>query len=209
MPGNGRRGTTHTAMRGTPFPNANGRSEAGYGRSRMRPRNGKLCGHASCSIGCGPWVVHSPMRSATSGMQGTTAPAAGFMQQRHGLVDNFMWANDYPHHEGTGPHSAAAIERHHGPAQRSAAHQNSRAQCGAVLRLRSAGTATPGGVGGRSLSDIPTAHYTAPAFRKRSRSWGLQPASCCNIPAVCSPCNGAGCMVTGDSDKRTGQPIMA
>ena len=31
--------------------------------------------------------------------------------QLHGLVDNFMWANDYPHHEGTWPHSAAAIER--------------------------------------------------------------------------------------------------
>ncbi len=28
-----------------------------------------------------------------------------------GLVDNFMWANDYPHHEGTWPHSAQAIER--------------------------------------------------------------------------------------------------
>ena len=29
----------------------------------------------------------------------------------HGLVDNFMWANDYPHHEGSWPHSAEAIER--------------------------------------------------------------------------------------------------
>ena len=29
----------------------------------------------------------------------------------HGLLDNFLWANDYPHHEGTWPHSAAAIER--------------------------------------------------------------------------------------------------
>jgi predicted TIM-barrel fold metal-dependent hydrolase len=29
----------------------------------------------------------------------------------HDLVDNFMWANDYPHHEGTWPHSAEAIER--------------------------------------------------------------------------------------------------
>ena len=29
----------------------------------------------------------------------------------HDLVDNFMWANDYPHHEGTWPHSATAIER--------------------------------------------------------------------------------------------------
>ncbi|MFP6748412.1 MAG: amidohydrolase family protein [Alphaproteobacteria bacterium] len=28
-----------------------------------------------------------------------------------GLVDNVLWANDYPHHEGTWPHSAAAIER--------------------------------------------------------------------------------------------------
>lgn len=33
------------------------------------------------------------------------------MAERHGLVDNFMWANDYPHHEGTWPHSAQAIER--------------------------------------------------------------------------------------------------
>jgi len=28
-----------------------------------------------------------------------------------GLTKNYMWANDYPHHEGTWPHSAAAIER--------------------------------------------------------------------------------------------------
>jgi predicted TIM-barrel fold metal-dependent hydrolase len=27
------------------------------------------------------------------------------------LVDSFMWGNDYPHHEGTWPHSAEAIER--------------------------------------------------------------------------------------------------
>jgi len=26
-------------------------------------------------------------------------------------IDNFMWGNDYPHHEGTWPHSAEAIER--------------------------------------------------------------------------------------------------
>jgi predicted TIM-barrel fold metal-dependent hydrolase len=29
----------------------------------------------------------------------------------HDLVGNFMWANDFPHHEGTWPHSAQAIER--------------------------------------------------------------------------------------------------
>ncbi len=27
------------------------------------------------------------------------------------LMGNFLWANDYPHHEGTWPHSAEAIER--------------------------------------------------------------------------------------------------
>ncbi|MGH7819617.1 MAG: amidohydrolase family protein, partial [Candidatus Binatia bacterium] len=27
------------------------------------------------------------------------------------LADNFLWANDYPHHEGSWPHSAEAIER--------------------------------------------------------------------------------------------------
>ena len=31
--------------------------------------------------------------------------------RKFGLEDNFCWANDYPHHEGTFPHSAAAIER--------------------------------------------------------------------------------------------------
>jgi predicted TIM-barrel fold metal-dependent hydrolase len=28
-----------------------------------------------------------------------------------GLADNFLWANDYPHDEGSWPHSAPAIER--------------------------------------------------------------------------------------------------
>jgi predicted TIM-barrel fold metal-dependent hydrolase len=27
------------------------------------------------------------------------------------LVDNMLWANDYPHHEGLWPHSAEGIER--------------------------------------------------------------------------------------------------
>ena len=30
------------------------------------------------------------------------------------LVDNYLWANDYPHHEGSWPHSAASIERQMG-----------------------------------------------------------------------------------------------
>jgi predicted TIM-barrel fold metal-dependent hydrolase len=38
-------------------------------------------------------------------------PAGLALAERRGLTDNFMWANDYPHHEGTWPHSAEAIER--------------------------------------------------------------------------------------------------
>ncbi len=38
-------------------------------------------------------------------------PAGLGLAREHDLVDNFLWANDYPHHEGTWPHSAAAIER--------------------------------------------------------------------------------------------------
>ena len=33
------------------------------------------------------------------------------LAREHDLVGNFLWANDYPHHEGTWPHSGAAIER--------------------------------------------------------------------------------------------------
>ncbi len=33
------------------------------------------------------------------------------LAREYGLVDNFLWANDFPHHEGTWPHSAQAIER--------------------------------------------------------------------------------------------------
>ncbi len=37
--------------------------------------------------------------------------AAVALVEKFGLQDNFMWANDYPHHEGLWPHSAEAIER--------------------------------------------------------------------------------------------------
>ena len=33
------------------------------------------------------------------------------LARKYDLVDNLLWANDYPHHEGSWPHSAAAIER--------------------------------------------------------------------------------------------------
>ena len=48
--------------------------------------------------------------------------ASTFSEDRSGLallepfnlVENALWANDYPHHEGTWPHSAEAIERQMG-----------------------------------------------------------------------------------------------
>jgi predicted TIM-barrel fold metal-dependent hydrolase len=36
------------------------------------------------------------------------------MAEAYDLADNFLWANDYPHHEGSWPHSAEAIERNMG-----------------------------------------------------------------------------------------------
>jgi predicted TIM-barrel fold metal-dependent hydrolase len=41
-------------------------------------------------------------------------PAGLDLAVKNRLVDNFMWANDYPHAEGTWPHSAQAIEREMG-----------------------------------------------------------------------------------------------
>lgn len=41
---------------------------------------------------------------------GEDAPGLDLMRD-YGLSGNFLWANDFPHHEGTWPHSAAAIER--------------------------------------------------------------------------------------------------
>ena len=41
---------------------------------------------------------------------GEDAPGLDLMRS-HGLSNNFLWANDFPHHEGTWPHSAAAVER--------------------------------------------------------------------------------------------------
>jgi predicted TIM-barrel fold metal-dependent hydrolase len=38
-------------------------------------------------------------------------PVGLALVEQFGLTNNMMWANDYPHHEGTWPHSAEAIER--------------------------------------------------------------------------------------------------
>ncbi len=48
----------------------------------------------------------------TNGFASFQEDKAGLdLAREHGLTDNFLWANDFPHHEGTWPHSAAAIER--------------------------------------------------------------------------------------------------
>lgn len=41
--------------------------------------------------------------------------SATYQVEQFGLENNFMWANDYPHHEGSWPHSAEAIERTFNP----------------------------------------------------------------------------------------------
>lgn len=41
-------------------------------------------------------------------------PAGMRLVEEFNLQDNFCWANDYPHHEGTFPHSSEAIEREFG-----------------------------------------------------------------------------------------------
>jgi predicted TIM-barrel fold metal-dependent hydrolase len=41
--------------------------------------------------------------------------AATMTAEHFGLEGNLMWANDYPHHEGSWPHSAEAIERSFDP----------------------------------------------------------------------------------------------
>jgi hypothetical protein len=69
----------HTAR--MPFPDLNGHSATTCERSGMSLRSGKPLWLANCSIGCGNWVVLSPMRSAKSGVQGTTSFSRPFVQQ--------------------------------------------------------------------------------------------------------------------------------
>jgi predicted TIM-barrel fold metal-dependent hydrolase len=38
-------------------------------------------------------------------------PSGLALAEQYDLVDSFLWSNDYPHHEGSFPHSAASIER--------------------------------------------------------------------------------------------------
>jgi len=60
-----------------------------------------------------PKLPHLPseyFRSNGFASFGEDKPGLDLMRA-YGLGENFLWANDFPHHEGTWPHSAAAIER--------------------------------------------------------------------------------------------------
>ena len=52
------------------------------------------------------------------------------------LTGNFLWANDYPHHEGSWPHSAAAIERQMGHLRDDSPRQDPRPQRRSSVRDR-------------------------------------------------------------------------
>ena len=83
-------------------------------------------------IGWVPWLLdamdeayrkhHMWVRPKLQGLPSDYYRAHGFstfqedasglwLAERYKLDENFMWANDYPHHEGTWPHSAEAVER--------------------------------------------------------------------------------------------------
>ena len=96
---------------------------------------------ASTTSGCG--------RSSSACRASTTASTAWPRSRRirpasplaepMNLADNFMWGNDYPHHEGTWPHSAEAIERTMGQLSDGRARQDARPERRAPVRLRGAG----------------------------------------------------------------------
>ena len=50
-------------------------------------------------------------------------PSGLALAERYDLVNNFLWSNDYPHHEGSFPHSAQSIERQLGDVSESARAQ--------------------------------------------------------------------------------------
>lgn len=89
-------------------------------------------GTVEAGIGWLPWMLdamdeayrkhHMWARPKMQGLPSDYFRANGFatfqedragllLAEEYGIVDNIMWANDYPHHEGTWPHSAEAIER--------------------------------------------------------------------------------------------------
>ena len=55
---------------------------------------------------------------------------------KYNLVDNFMWANDYPHHEGVMAAFGGIDRASDGPSDGGTAREDPRPQCGADLQVR-------------------------------------------------------------------------
>ena len=101
--------------------------------SGVAERHPKLrFGAVEAGIGWVPWMLeamdeayrkhHMWVRPKLDGLPSDYFRRQGFasfqedkagldLAREHNLVDNFLWANDFPHHEGSWPYSAQAIER--------------------------------------------------------------------------------------------------
>ncbi len=96
---------------------------------------GLRCGVVESGIGFVPWLLESmdhayrahhfwvrPVIPELPSTYFRRSCFATFQEDHAGLaaaepldlVDNLLWANDYPHHEGSWPHSAASVERQMG-----------------------------------------------------------------------------------------------
>ena len=72
----------------------------------MRATSSITCGSAPSSI-CSPAST-----SAGRALPASATTRPGLLLARHfDLMDNFCWANDFPHHEGSWPYSAQTVER--------------------------------------------------------------------------------------------------
>ena len=101
--------------------------------SGVAERHPKLrFGAVEAGIGWVPWMLeamdeayrkhHMWVRPKLDGLPSDYFRRQGFatfqedragldLARGHDLVDNFLWANDFPHHEGSWPYSAQAVER--------------------------------------------------------------------------------------------------
>jgi predicted TIM-barrel fold metal-dependent hydrolase len=101
--------------------------------SGVAERHPKLrFGAVEAGIGWVPWMLeamdeayrkhHMWVRPKLDGLPSDYFRRQGFstfqedspgldLARTHNLVDNFLWANDFPHHEGSWPYSAQAVER--------------------------------------------------------------------------------------------------
>ena len=127
------------------------------------------------------------------------------LAREHGLVDNFMWANDFPHHEGTWPYSAQADRADDGRPRRRRAGQDPRPERGAGLPARRSRSATsshadaatqPSSPPGRVMTDrtlrgkVAVVGVAETTYYKRGRS--PDPEFKLAIEAVLKACADAG-----------------